>query len=240
MVGVGIRGEVRSAFMCMPVSGAIVRAKDVHGKVIGECSTDKKGRWFLKWRGVLYSIRFVKSGYMEKEVLCSDNFPSVVRLLEDKIIGYQDRLWFTPGESISVYIHAPEGFSAVLVRHGYCVERVLDFGEHPAVVQEIPDAWFVAGGLRWAETIRYKIPKGAVPGVYSLNLRSKGDKKELYRLTFVLSTRPEKYGKEARLLVLASTNTWQAYNVWGGRSRYRNLEDQSSSLKERLFILSNP
>jgi hypothetical protein len=33
---------------------------------------------------------------------------------------------------------------------------------------------------------------------------------------------------------LASTNTWQAYNIWGGRSRYRNFEEKRSEDYHRV------
>jgi len=151
----------------------------------------------------------------------------LVRLLEDKIIGYQDKLWFLPGETVSVYVNSSQRFSAQLYRYGYRVQKVLELGTHSPCLQQVADRLFVAEGLDWHETIQYKIPDSAKPGFYSVCLVSEKNKQESCGITFVVTTIPEKYGRDSKLLVLASTNNWQSYNWWGGRSRYENSEEEN-------------
>lgn len=166
-------------------------------------------------------IRFQKDGYVAKEFK-ADELPSKIRLLEDKLIGYQVKLWFLPGEQIKAFIHAPELFTAKIFRHGLQKKLSLDLGHFPPQQQQVPDKHFVEDGLNWRASIEYTMPHDAIPGIYSLLLQSKNEK---FAIPFIVSTPPSKYGKRSKILVLASTNTWQSYNLWGGRSRYRNFED---------------
>ncbi len=62
------------------------------------------------------------------------------------------------------------------------------------------------------------------PGLYSLKLIPQIENASPYFLTFAVTTKTSEYGKKSKLLVLVSSNNWQTYNIWGGRSRYRDFE----------------
>ena len=82
-------------------------------------------------------------------------------------------------------------------------------------------------GLSWVPDVFLLNPPNVKPGLYSLLLES--DNQHKFAIPFIVSTPKTNYGKDSKLLVLASTNTWQSYNLWGGRSRYRNFEEGCSS-----------
>ncbi|MFT5496836.1 MAG: N,N-dimethylformamidase [Kiritimatiellia bacterium] len=214
------RGRVLSAARCEGIHGAQVDVLDAVGTVIESISTGDDGRFELQSEG---TVRFRAEGFVEK-VLAMDSPLDQIRLLENALIGYLDRFWWRPGDELPVYIHAPERFTITLCRHGKARERILELGSFDAMEQHVPDGWFVEEGLSWNPTTKVRIPETALPGLYSLLLESAA---ETYAISLVVSTPPEQRNRN-RLLVLVSTNNWLSYNLYGGRSRYRNFEQEAS------------
>ncbi len=218
-------GYVKNASLCLPIEGALVEGLNKHNKIISSCYSDSDGFWSLDDTAKISKIRFQKEGYVTKEISATKNVSKIVRLIENQIIGYTEKLWFLPGEKICFYIHSVSEYTAQLYRNGIKTEKLVDFGIQKPYRQVVPDSYFVAEGLNWVKSIEFQIPDNFRPGLYTLHLQLINQPANEYNLTFLISTKPENYGKESDLLVLASSNTWQAYNIWGGRSRYRNFED---------------
>jgi hypothetical protein len=199
-----------------------VAAFDANHTVIGSATTDVSGQWSFNDVSGIAWLRFHKAGYGTK--LVAPQEPTLgVRLLEDRVIGYQNKLWFYPGESAQVFVHAPATYRARLFRHGMHKQLVLDLGERPPQRREVPDAKWVADGLPWTPSWDYAMPADLRPGLYSLTLESAG---QAFAIPLVIATPPAQRGKRTPLVVLASTITWQAYNFYGGRSKYMCWEEQ--------------
>ena len=65
---------------------------------------------------------------------------------------------------------------------------------------------------RWTVTRRWKVPAGARSGMYVLRLRWMKDGKEYFgHAMFIVRRSPR--ARPARVLLLAATNTWRAYNA---------------------------
>jgi len=218
-------GTVNSAELCAPLENVLILRKNAVGEVFEKFVTARDGRWIFKDLQDDEAIHFQKNGYVDKQY-CEKGLPGKVRLLEDRLIGYQEKLWFLPGEKVNLFVHSPKRFSAKLFRHGLRKQLILDLGHFHAQRQRIPDDHFVDDGLEWRVTTLYEVPSHARPGIYSLLLQSEGE--EDFAIPLVVSTPPCQYGVQSKILVLASTNTWQSYNIWGGRSRYKNFEDNLS------------
>jgi N,N-dimethylformamidase len=216
-------GTVNDARICAPIEGVRIRVLAPGGQLVYEATSDTHGAWALP--AAPSRVTFAADGYVEKSF--SSDLPAVVRLLEDCLIGYHNKLWFKPGENVTAHIHSPVPYSAVLYRHGLDKTVVADYGDRPEKCQNVPDGYFVEDGLEWYGSLSYTVPENARPGLYSLLLTAPGQ--EDFAIPLIVSTPAEKRGKDSRLLVLASTNTWQSYNLWGGRSRYRNFEDGNSA-----------
>ncbi len=218
-----LKGTVKGAELATPLSGVKISRQDTQGKILEETTSDEYGRWqivaFEKGNQLVFSF----NGYVTK-TLTSDEHTQVVRLLEDKLIGYQPRLWYLPGDNIDVFVHSPVSYSATLFRHGLHKDCILELGKMTAHEQWVTDNYFVEQGLDWEKSFQYKIPKTVKPGLYSLLLSAQGQ--EPFAIPMIVSTRAR--GDKTKLLVLASTNTWQSYNIWGGRSRYRSFENDVS------------
>ncbi len=219
-------GSVYSAELCAPLYNVQIKCFNLSKNIISQTNSDKNGKWKFQKTEDCYQIEFSCTGFLSKMYQDFDKLPPVIRLIEDNLIGYQDKLWFLPGEMISLYVSSSIDYTAKLYRHGIDKKCILDLGLHHAETQQVPDTFFVENGLSWQPSLHYKIPDDALPGIYSLLLEAKNQ--ESFAVPMIISTPDRLKGKKAKLLVLASTNNWQSYNLWGGRSRYRNFEDNVS------------
>jgi hypothetical protein len=77
-----------------------------------------------------------------------------------------------------------------------------------------PGDW-QTNGAQWPVTFSLKVPANTPSGFYAARVID--DKRGRAHIPFIV--RPP--APTARLALLANTNTWNAYNVWGGVSRYR-------------------
>lgn len=238
-----LAGKILGAELAAPIAGARVTFKNQEQSSVHQAISREDGYWCLETDEYEGLLHFSAQGFVDKHIPVKD-CPNVVRLLEDNLIGYQDKLWFNPGEKVNAYIHSSNSYEAKLFRHGLKKECVLDCGKQCSFIQSIPNGFFVDNGVEWEPTLKYTIPYNARPGLYSLLLSSKED--EEFAIPMIVSTPSKSHNSRSKLLVLASTNNWLSYNIWGGRSRYRNFENQSSddfigidkpALKSRLKSL---
>ena len=177
-----------------------------------------------------YVVTIVKDGFGSKSVrmTAKPGQPYQFRLLSDCILGYVWPRAVKTGESSEFRVHATEPYRLSLWRYGYKREMVKLLGwfdEHGprAVMQITPDGDYTQTGVNWN-----KIGYGSAhhtqfvtgpekSGLYYLH--AKGEKTgEFFSFPWVVA--PAK--PSAPIAVLASTNTWLAYNNFGGRSNYIN------------------
>ena len=230
------KGIIKSGYLCNSLAGVTVKALNNSGEVVNICRSDKKGRYTVESDYPISSVSFELEGYVTKQVDAGTPDNNFIRLLENRIIGYQTGLWCKPGEDVDVFVNSPVNYKVSLIRHGIKTSIAMMLGTHPAQNQILPDSKFVKEGLSWEKSFSYKLPSFITPGIYSLDIQSVFTE-ENYRISFLISTPEAELGKKSRLLVLTSTNNWQTYNVWGGRSRYRNFEDErGSGLKDLIYI----
>ncbi len=91
------QGSVKSAFTCSPIAEVKINLFDDNNKLLGSTHSDKKGRWFINIDEKADHLVFEKTGYSTKSLKINNEPPTIVRLLEDSIIGYLDKLAYRPG-----------------------------------------------------------------------------------------------------------------------------------------------
>jgi|GEM_PF-1762757 len=217
-----VKGRVTSAELCSPLAGVMIQIS-FKGKASRSTQTDQKGFFNIDHIDDSAILTFQKEGFTTKSISVQSLQP-VIRMLETRTIGYQKKLWFYPGDQVDCFIHSPTTYTATLFRHGLTKEKVKSPKKQKPSIQNLPEGFFVESGLNWEPTLTYTIPKKAKPGLYSLSL--KPEEGEEFAIPFIVSTPPSNFGGKTKILVLASTTTWQSYNLWGGRSRYRNFETE--------------
>ncbi len=143
------------------------------------------------------------------------------------IEGYAGQLSVVPGEAVTFHVSttAPK-FSAEITRFGPKPEVVWTKNDLPGREQAVPED-ASANGCRWAETFRVEIPKTWRSGYYSVRFRAedrggkytqRGTRTAESSAFFIV--RAAQPGKATKILLQLSTNTYNAYNNWGGFSAY--------------------
>lgn len=178
-----------------------------------------------------YRVTLVKPGYGSKRstVRIGAGPPHQFRLLSDGILGYVWPREVATGGRSEFRIHATEPYRLTLWRYGWKREfvRLLGwFDEHgPRANQQIvPDGDFTQTGAFWnrvgygSNAHHTQFVTGPErSGLYYLHAKGETTGKFFSFPWVVAPGRPT-----APIAVLASTNTWLAYNNFGGRSNYVN------------------
>lgn len=133
------------------------------------------------------------------------------------IEGYGDRISVFPGERLQLFVHAPlRRFALTVIRHGAREQSMLDLGEIEGKPQHYTaDAY--ERGAAWEPTFTLHVGADWRSGMYAARIADSSG--AAFDITFIVKKR--RLGTSAGVAVLASTNTWLAYNAWGGASLYR-------------------
>jgi hypothetical protein len=175
-----------------------------------------------------YRVALARDGYGSKTVTIEMGAggPYQFRLLSDALFGYMWPKWVRAGESAEIRTHAPEQYQLTLWRYGVKKELVRMIGwidEHgPGANRQIlPDCDFTGNGAQWNREGYSSPPTIDAPeasGLYYLWMRGLSGR----AFSFPWIVAPAQ--PIADIAVVASTNTWNAYNNFGGRSNYVNAD----------------
>src|SRR5262249_29373234 len=149
--------------------------------------------------------------------------PIHFRLLSDRLLGYAWPKWCREGEPVQFRVHTVEPYKLGLWRYGYRKDFIRNLGWYDnhgprACLQTLPDGHFVETAVRWDNGppgVHQQVLRAPQPGgLYYFH--AKGESGAFCSFPLVVApARPR-----APIAVLASTNTWNAYNPFGGRSNY--------------------
>jgi hypothetical protein len=171
-----------------------------------------------------YEVCLTKPGFGAKRVRAAvaPDKPVHFRLLSDHLLGYAWPKWCRAGEPVEFRVHTVEPYKLGLWRYGLQKEFVRNVGWYDnhgprAAMQTLPDGHFVETGVGWDNGFGVHRQVIAAPqrgGLYYFHAR--GESGAFFSFPLVVAPgRPQ-----AAIAVLASTNTWNAYNAFGGRSNY--------------------
>lgn len=176
-----------------------------------------------------YRVTLAKDGYGPKWVECDlgSGEPRQFRLLRDGIAGYMWPKWVRSGEKSEIRVHSSEQYQLSLWRYGQQKEFVQTlswFNEHGprTTAQLAPDCDFTQTGMNWNQAgypsahVQQFVKAPERSGLYYFWARTLSGR--TFSFPWVVAPREPR----AKIAVLASTNTWNAYNNYGGRSNYIN------------------
>jgi len=172
-----------------------------------------------------YEVILVKPGFGSKRVQMTveRNVAYHFRLLSDGLLGYAWPKWSRGGDTVEFRVHAVEQYKLGLWRYGFEREFVQNIGWYDnhgprAAMQTLPDGHFVEQGVAWdngfGTSHRQTIIAPDRSGLYYFHAHDRAGRFNSFPLV-VAPLRPT-----ASIAVLAATNTWNAYNPFGGRSNY--------------------
>ncbi len=130
------------------------------------------------------------------------------------IEGYPTDNSLAPGDTLQLHVRCTTGYRVSIWRMRLEPEHLLDAGTYPAHNFVVPpQSW--ATGCDWPVTCRIPVRPEWRPGLYFARIESGAAKSWL---PFVVRGRVP--GRTSRIAVQLSSNTWQAYNRYGGMSLY--------------------
>ncbi len=175
-----------------------------------------------------YRVTLARHGFGAKasRVSLGTGDPPQLRLLSNSLYGYMWPRWVRSGGKSEYRVHSAEPYQITLWRYGLKKEYIRMVGwvdEHgpEANRQILPDGDFTQGGVRWNNDGYPSPPVVEAPersGLYYLWAKTPSGKS--FSFPWVVAPAAPR----ARVAVLASTNTWNAYNNFGGRSNYVNSD----------------
>ncbi len=143
----------------------------------------------------------------------------------DDIEGYCDALSYGPGETVGLHVSTrAERWSVRIERWGAERQEVWSAADLPGLFTPAPDD-ADRNGCRWPVTAELTVGDDWRSGFYLVTLTAHGAEpgRDMAHTGFVVRAAADAArrtdGSPAVLLVLA-TNTWNAYNTWGGASLY--------------------
>lgn len=197
--------------------------------VVAVLETSPTGSVYGKLVAGVYCVTLAKKGYTSKRVTCElgSGEPYQFRLLSRMLMGYMWPKWVESGDRSEVRAHSSEQFQLTLWRYGLAKEFIRTiswYDEHgpDSVAQITPDGDYTQTGVDWnqvgypAPHIQQFIEAPERSGLYYLWARTQSG--ESYSFPWVVAPSEPR----AKIAVLANTNTWNAYNNFGGRSNYIN------------------
>lgn len=203
-----------------------------NGKTLTVVRSTPRGGIYAELPPGEYKVTLVKDGYGSKSVMMTPDEakPYHFRLLSDCILGYVWPRAVKTGERSEFRVHSTEPYRLSLWRYGWKREFVNLLGwfdEHGprAVMQITPDGDYTQTGVGWNK-IGYSsahhtqfVTGPEKSGLYYLHAKGETSGKFFSFPWIVAPAKPT-----APIAVLASTNTWLAYNNFGGRSNYINAD----------------
>jgi N,N-dimethylformamidase len=187
-----------------------------------------RGAFYAELAPGKYRVVLAKTGYGAKTsvVDVGTGTPIQFRLLSNGLLGYMWPKWVRAGENAEFRVHSVEPYQLSLWRYGLrreSIQVVTWMDEHgpQANRQILPDGDFTQQGVRWNKEGYAAPPTLAAPersGLYYLWARTPSGR--AFSFPWIVAPQEPK----ARIAVLAATNTWNAYNNFGGRSNYVNAD----------------
>jgi hypothetical protein len=197
------------------------------GRTVALAASSPRGAVHVDLPAGEYQVTLAKAGYGSKTVTArlDPDQPCQFRLLSDSLYGYAWPKWIRSGGESEFRVHAVEPYHLSLWRYGQQKEHVRPIGwfdEHGprANLQILPDGDFTRSGVDWNRrgynpaALRIAAPDRS--GLYYFHLATPSGGFQSFPWVVAPSA------PQARVAVIASTNTWNAYNNFGGRSNYIN------------------
>jgi len=179
----------------------------------------------------LYQVTLCKPGFGSKTVCitATKGEPYQFRLLSDGLLGYVWPKWVKAGERSEFRVHASEAYKLGLWRYGQRKEFIRNLGwfdDHGprATIQITPDGDYTQTGVQWnkdgyqSEWHQQHVVAPSRSGLYYFHAETSSG--AFFSFPWVVEpARPQ-----AKIAVLTSQISWNAYNNFGGRSNYVNQD----------------
>lgn len=140
-----------------------------------------------------------------------------------EIWGYSDRFSYRPGETVRLQVSATaQRFSIEIIRDGGNETKVFEQHGIACRWQDTPEQCSV-DGCGWETAFEFAIGTDWPSGAYRLTLTAEGRDGQPIRYHHLIIVAPPPGNGTGRILQVAATGTWLAYNTWGGSNHYEGI-----------------
>lgn len=153
---------------------------------------------------------------------------------------YSDRLSYRPGDTLTLFISATAPrWRLDVVRDGAIETPMLSLTGEGARWQETPDQCSVTG-CGWQASHSFAIPADWPSGAYRLTLTADGREGAAIACHHLIVVRPLPGRRPGRILQIAATGSWTAYNTWGGSNHYQGITGANRDQFAPVVSLERP
>jgi hypothetical protein len=171
------------------------------------------------------------------------------------IEGYANKRSVAPGDTLTFYVHLPAGHTNYQVRYfRYGASSQEGLGAPQLVAGPVSytngrvqnyDSLAYQNGAQWQPSFSQVIPTSWTSGIYAAQLTDTTSGDVSY-VTFIVK---DASGSQKSIALVASTNTWAAYNFWPGEisgafydATYgTNCDDKGATARNQVsFLRPNP
>ena len=136
---------------------------------------------------------------------------------------YTDAFAYPPGATVSLQISSTAARCELeITRDGAVATPVLEAVVDGTRWQPTPDQCSVQG-CGWQSSFEFRIGDDWPSGAYRITLSADGRDGSPVRTWHLFIVRPVAGRKPNRILQIAATGTWTAYNTWGGSNHYQGI-----------------
>lgn len=154
---------------------------------------------------------------------------------------YTDRLSYAPGDTVAFHVSSSAPvYDMEVYRDGVAPLPVARFerrdgARHPTP----PDAY--ARGCGWPAAFTWRVPADAPSGGYVAVTRFAGPRDTVREQYHWFAVRPaHRAPRQGRVLLIAATGTWTAYNDWGGANHYQGIAGPQACWPSPVLSLERP
>jgi hypothetical protein len=136
---------------------------------------------------------------------------------------YTDRFSYAPGDTVTLFVSATAlVFDITISRDGAGLTPVYEKSGVAARWQDTPDQCSVEG-CGWQPSFEFRIDGTWPSGAYRVTLYAEGRSGVPIHCHHLFIVQPKRGKSSGRILQVAATGSWTAYNTWGGSNHYQGI-----------------
>ncbi len=136
---------------------------------------------------------------------------------------YTDSMAYPPGATVLLQVSSTAAtYQLEIMRDGATAASVLKREVTGARLQDTPDQCSVTG-CGWESSLEFRIAEDWPSGAYRITLTAQGRDGTRIQAHHLFIVRPVAGRKPNRILQVAATGSWTAYNTWGGSNHYQGI-----------------
>jgi hypothetical protein len=154
---------------------------------------------------------------------------------------YTDGIAYPPGATVRLCVSssAPT-YRLAIMRDGASALPVLQREVRDGRWQDTPEQCSVVG-CGWAPSLEFRIGEDWPSGAYRITLTAEGAAGDELTAHHLFIVRPLAAGRKSqRILQVAASGTWTAYNTWGGSNHYQGITGPKRNQYATTVSLERP